>query len=121
MTAAVGTPALVGTLKCHWCQRWRPRGTVYRLTSRQNMCDDCMDWHVHALEFLGGAEPRGCFQCRLSWEELKARTPGNQVRLYVVPKDGVYQLLCRGCVEPYLKKNTQLFEGTKFGREILKI
>ena len=100
----------------------RPRHRVHRLASNQVICENCLDWHFHALEFLGGTEgPRGCYGCLLTWRELEARTPGTQVRLYVVPKDGILQLLCRDCVQPYLSKRSELFRGTKFGREALKI
>lgn len=113
--------AFVETVKCNWCTRYRARNRVHRLQSGQIICENCLDWHFHALEFLGGHEPRGCYECLLTWRELEERTPGTQVRLYVVPKDGMLQLLCRACVAPYLPRRRELFEGTEFGREALKL
>jgi hypothetical protein len=94
---------------------------VHRLATRQVICDDCLEWHLHALQFLGGAPPRGCQGCRRDWQSLQDETPGDQVRLYVVAKDGMYQLLCAACVKPYLPKTKELYKGTRFGKETLKI
>ena len=49
---------------------------------------------------------------------LKAITPGEDVPLYVVPKDGLYQLLCKQCVVPYVKKRADLYKGTEFGQHL---
>ena len=53
--------------------------------------------------------------------QLQEQILGAEVRMYVVPKDGIYQLLCAGCVKPYLPKRKDLYRGTKFGTETLKI
>jgi hypothetical protein len=115
------TPAFIETFLCNWCSRHRPKFRIHKLASNQIICDYCLDWHNHALEFLGGAPPRGCQACGKSWELLKAITPGDRVRMYVVPKDNFLALLCRECVKPYLPKQKQLFKGTQFGAESLKI
>jgi len=41
--------------------------------------------------------------------------------MYVVPKDGIYQLLCACCVRPYVGKRADLYAGTRFGKETLKL
>jgi hypothetical protein len=115
------SPALIETVLCNWCTKFRPKFRVHRLTSNQVICDYCMAWHNHALEFLGGAIPVGCQVCQRSWDTLRDTTPGEQVRLYVVPKDGYLQLMCLACVKPYLPKTKHLYKGTQFGAEALKL
>jgi len=115
------SPAFIETLRCHWCTKHKPRYRIHTLASRQNICDDCLQWHYHCLSFLGGAAPAGCQVCKKSWAELHAEALGGECRLYVVPKDGILQLLCIDCVRPYLPKTKELYKGTRFGAEALKI
>ncbi len=115
------TPAFIETLVCNWCGRNRPKYRIHRLHSKQVICDYCLDWQKHALDVLAGETPRGCQGCVKTWQQLSAETPGDQVRMYVVPKDGIYQLLCKACVIPYLPKTSALYKGTQFGAETLKI
>jgi hypothetical protein len=65
--------------------------------------------------------PLGCQECGASWVALRDSTPGVEVRMYVVPKDGIYQLLCGQCVLPYAGKRADLYAGTKFGKETLSL
>jgi len=81
------------------------------------MCLRCHEWHGHALAVLAGAVPRGCQECGLSLEALNAITPGATTRMYVVPKDGVYQVLCATCKDAYCAKRADLYRGTPFGSE----
>jgi hypothetical protein len=82
------------------------------------ICDHCLEWHFHALDFLGGAVPAGCQGCGASWEKLRNSAPGVEVRMYVVPKDGIYQMLCQACVVPYTGKRGDLYRGTQYGESI---
>lgn len=115
------TPAFHETIVCNWCGRARQKFRIHPLETGQAICDYCLDWHRHAMDFLGGAPPRGCQGCCHSWEEIKAAAPGEQVRMYVVPKDGLMQLLCARCVKPYLPQTKELYKGTQFGHTALKI
>lgn len=108
-------------IRCSYCSKQRPEFRVHRMASGQVICDDCLEWHQHALEFLGGGMPRGCQECGVSWEFLRDSTPGDEVRMYVVPKDGILQVLCAECVRAYVPKRADLYMGTKFGSEVLKI
>jgi hypothetical protein len=115
MTAA---PNVVAA-RCHFCSKFRPEWRVHRLAGgAQTICDYCLDWHNHALEFLGGATPQGCQECGASWEILRDRQPGVEVRLYVVPRDGIYQLLCGLCVRPYVSARADLYRGTAYGHQL---
>lgn len=65
--------------------------------------------------------PRGCQVCETSWEILRDSTPGVEVRMYVVPKDGIMQLLCRSCCQQYVAKRPDLYHGTQFAKSGLNI
>lgn len=114
------TPHVVA-VRCNWCSQERPEHRVHRLTSQQAICDYCLEWHAAALNVLAGGMPRGCQECGASWQTLQACTPGVQVRMYVVPKDGIYQLLCAACVRRYTPKRADLYAGTEFGRKHLNL
>jgi hypothetical protein len=106
------------TKRCNWCSKERPAFRVHTLASRQNMCDVCLEWHIHAGDVLAGAVPNGCQECGITWRALSDLTPGAEVRMYVVPKDGLLAVLCRTCVEPYTTKRADLYRGTEFGKHL---
>jgi hypothetical protein len=114
---------IVIAVRCSFCSKQRAPYRVHRSASGQNICDVCLEWHFHALEFLGGAVPRGCQGCEKTWETMQAESPDVElaVGVFVVPKDGIYQMLCRACAAPYLPKRKDLYKATRFGREVLKI
>jgi hypothetical protein len=110
--------AHVLAVRCNWCSKQRPEFRVHRIVSGQVICDDCLDWHQRALEMLAGYTPPGCQKCGVSWAHLADSTPGVEVRMYVVPKEGIYQLLCAACVRPYAAKRADLYGGTEFGNTL---
>jgi hypothetical protein len=101
---------------CHWCSRQVPPYRTHTLESKQTICDDCLGWHFHAQDMLGGAPPRGCQVCQRSWEILRDSTKNVEVRMYVIPKDGILQLLCRDCCQRYVAKRQDLYKGTEFAK-----
>lgn len=106
----------VMAVRCHYCSRERRFFEVHQISGgSQIICESCLDWHNRAIEFLTGGAIPGCQACGATWELLRDREPGHEVRLYVVPKDGIYQVLCKGCIAPYVSKRTDLYRGTKFG------
>jgi hypothetical protein len=110
--------AILRLVRCNFCSKERPEFRVHRLQSNQAICDHCLEWHLHALQFLGGAVPPGCQECGATWEHLCNSTPGVEVRMYVAPKDGIYQLLCARCIRPYTAKRSDLYRGTEFGKTL---
>jgi hypothetical protein len=108
------------TLRCNYCSKERPRFRVHQITQAQTICEDCLEWHEHAFDFLAGAPPRGCQQCERTWQQISDSTPGVQVRMYVLPKDGLLQMLCADCTRIYLPQRKDLFRGTRYGAEVLK-
>lgn len=86
------------------------------------MCWVCYDWHLKALKAFSGEPPAGCQGCGRTYDELEAMSRGGDVQFTLVPKDGIYQILCRSfCDRPYLEKRTELFKGTPFGSKVLKV
>ena len=80
-------------------------------------CWDCYYWHRAALAVLAGCAPPGCQgPCRRSWEDLRREGPGENVRMWVHPKDGIYQLLCGACSDAYERKRLDLYRATRYGR-----
>jgi hypothetical protein len=111
----------VVTVKCNYCSKFRPLSRVAQLPGHaQVMCDYCVDWHFKAIEVLAGCSGSGCQECGATWEYIMAAYPKGQ-RLWVIPKDGIYQLLCKRCVQPYLPKRQDLYKGTQFGNDALKL
>lgn len=123
MTASAAALRLPRVLseRCNYCSKQRPAFRIHQLENAQKICDHCLDWHNQAIGVLGGDVPSGCQGCDATWEFLRKSQIGVEVRMYVVPRDGIYQLLCRACVKPYLPKRADLYRGTQFGSELLKI
>lgn len=114
-------PSLV-PVRCHFCSRMRQEWRIHRLAGNaQLICDYCLEWHNNALEFLAGNYKPGCQCCGATWEFLHDSTVGVEIRMYVVPKDGIYQILCAACIKPYMSKRADLYSGTVFGAEVLKV
>lgn len=82
------------------------------------MCRRCHEWHGHALAVLAGAMPRGCQECGLSLEQLNDLDVSAITRMYVVPMDGIYAVLCLPCKEAYCAKRGDLYRGTEFGTRL---
>ena len=115
----MGLMLLTELLRCNWCSKQLPRFRVHTLASGQHICDYCLDWHQHTMAFVGGeCLPRGCQVCGVTWEQLHNSTVGVEVRMYGVPKDGIYQLLCAACARPYVAKRADLYKGTQFGEHL---
>lgn len=104
-------------VRCHYCSKERPAWRVHRLAhNAQIICDYCLEWHNKAIEFLAGRAMPGCQVCGASWEFLRDAAVGSvEVRMYVVPKDGIYQVVCSTCFRPYVAKREDLYGGTPFG------
>lgn len=115
------SPAVVLTLACHFCSKHHFPYRTHRLGSGQLICDDCMAGHFHALDVLAGAIPQGCQECGVGFRGLAQSEITDEVRMYVVPKDGILQTLCKHCAHKYTKKRPDLYHGTDYGRNQLKI
>lgn len=115
------TSGLVIAVKCHYCSRQLPAWRTHQITAAQRICDDCLEWHNKAIALLAGGPIPGCQCCGATWELQRDREISVEVRMYVVPKDGIYQVLCALCVRPYVSARGDLYRGTAFGTKALKI
>lgn len=112
-------------MTCSFCSRQLPAWRVHQLGTverpAQTICDDCLDWHNKAIALLAGEAIPGCQGCGATWEILCDRELGSRIPLYVVPKDGIYQVLCSLCLRAYAPKRADLYRGTPFGGEQLNL
>ncbi len=77
------------------------------------MCERCREWHGRALALLAeGTLPPGCQECPLTFGQLNDLAAGPTVRMYVVVKDGMYQVLCAHCKDAYCALRTDLYTAS---------
>lgn len=120
MSAITVQPGVI-RVTCPYCLTPRSPNEVVRMKGAGLMCWHCYEWHAQALRMLAGEPPTGCQECGLSFQELTAMHPDGNVRMVLVQKDKIYQVLCGACADGYLPKRSELFKGTKFGSETLKV
>ena len=105
--------------RCHYCSKWVSHHDILIIGLEEGgarMCQKCYFWHRAALDLLvTGREPLGCQECGVTMAELRSRTTGD-IKLDVVPKDGIYQVLCKQCSNAYVPKRVDLYGDTAFGR-----
>lgn len=126
MMRATGLPRRNGIViagHCNWCSRQVAPSELTEFSTGQAMCQDCRDWHRRALDVLAGiATPQGCEFCQLTYEQLAALSGSAlAARMFLVPADGVYAWACGPCKDAYCAKRADLYRGTAFGRETLKL
>lgn len=102
-------------MRCRLCSKARdPREFV--VDPIVGFCFVCLEWHRKALDVLAGAIPCGCQECGTGFGELKRRAPGGDLRMYLHPKDGIYQVLCETCSDNYELKRADLYGDTPYGQ-----
>lgn len=109
--------AYVG-VRCQYCDKSRHPKEVARLGGGVVMCFICADWHSHALKMLSGETPRGCQECGTTFSSLKVSQKLGRdayITMRLVPKDGIYQVLCDPCAAKYRVKRKEYYRGTQFG------
>jgi len=119
MTAVL--PRVV-SVRCHYCSKFRHPDDVHPIgTGGAVMCVHCREWHAENVSAITrGGVPKGCFECRITWAELRLRFAAgdkpDEVKMFMVPKDGIYQLLCAKCTDAYERKRADLLRGTLYGQ-----
>ena len=81
------------------------------------MCFKCMEWHRAALMILAGNPPKSCQVCEKSFFAIAESTSGDDISIRLIVKDGIYQVLCSDCCEPYKRKVKHLYAGTRHAWE----
>jgi len=97
--------ALLIGARCKICSRTRSYGEVRGSEAEGFTCVRCLEWHNHALAVLAGAIPRGCQECPGELRE--------GVKMVLVPKDGIYQVLCKSCEARYAPRSG-FYRGTLY-------
>ena len=104
--------------RCPYCSKFKLPGEILHLSGGMSICQRCFDWHCKALEVLAtGKAPDGCQDCGITFEDLSNLSADGNTRMRLVPKDGVYQILCARCSEIYLPKRMDLLGGTRFAAQ----
>lgn len=113
-------PTQVDKTRCRLCSKWRHPFEMCGSSMRGHTCLDCLRWHFHALDVLGGSTPTGCQVCGATADSLKQVQANGDItiRLFCHPKDGIYQLLCTQCSEPYARKRKDIYGDTAYAKEI---
>lgn len=103
-------------IRCKICQKSKGKNHfVFQSDDSGNVCDDCYAWHRRAIRLLGGEIPKGCQECNRSVYEIAQASASEDVRFFVHPKDGIYQLLCARCSDAYERK-VPIYKETLYGR-----
>lgn len=114
--ATVKAPIIIGT-RCHYCSKFRPPSEVHTMGSGGALiCFRCLEWHRHAMAAFCGQPPPGCQECGLKFADLKEIDGAGNLRMSLVVKDGIYQVLCTPCADSYERKRADLFRNTVYGR-----
>src|SRR5271170_4400569 len=105
---------IIGT-RCHYCSRTFAAWMIVNFGESMARCFQCQEKHLAALEVLAGKPPVGCGECGVTFEDLAARTMGDNVGMFMHWKDGMYQLLCAVCDRKYVEGRKDLYGPTRFG------
>jgi hypothetical protein len=110
-------------IRCHYCSKWHhPKEVLDIGVGGVKMCFRCHEWHIENIRaIVSQGVPVGCFECRKTWAELRLLyRPGDnpdEVKMSVVPRDGIYQLLCGTCSDAYERKRGDLIRDTLYGQQ----
>lgn len=102
--------AIAVPIKCPRCQRFSP-AEEFVGAGHGFYCWRCYEKHMTML-----AEFRGVTQCYECQVKVVGDRPGEQLTCRLVPKDGVYQLLCELCFDKWMRLVPEMFKGTPFGK-----
>ena len=118
-TGAAGKPsAPIFLVRCQYCSKQRRPNEVSYYPGGVIRCWHCEEWHARAIDLLAyGTVPETCQGCNTPTRGLPDDGEGN-VELYLHPKDGVYQILCRTCSDRYVRQRVDLYGATEFGSEL---
>jgi hypothetical protein len=99
--------------RCRFCSQFRSKHEfIHDIIT--GYCWHCYEWHQQALRVLAGEDPPGCQECGTPYELLRAGAAGD-LRMYIHPKDGIYQVLCKRCSDRYERKRLDLYGDTPYG------
>lgn len=106
-------------VRCNHCSKERHPAEVVRLgEGGARICLRCLESHQQALRALNtGTPPKECQECQTPFELMLPDAQGNiPMTLQMLPKDGIWQVLCMGCAAEYESKRSDLIKGTAYGK-----
>ena len=106
------------SVRCHYCSGWANKHELVTIGAAAKMCWKCWERHLEALSMLKGDRLWSCGGCKLSVQELNEQSTRPYISMWVVFKDGIYQVLCTPCRLGYEQKRKDLFKGTPYGDKI---
>jgi hypothetical protein len=109
------TPAFQIRIRCHYCSHFRGPGDILHLPGGVVICLRCWEWHGKAMRMLAGEPPPGCQVCGITFARLREMYPDGNIPMYLHPKDGIYQVLCRCCSDEYERERLDLYGDTLHG------
>ena len=103
---------------CPYCGKWKLQSEVQHIVSVV-VCFECLEWSRKAMDILlHGKFPEECQICHRSATDMAAmaEASGDQMRMAVVEKDGIYQATCLECAMVHAGKRRDLYGNTPFGK-----
>jgi hypothetical protein len=106
-------------VRCHYCSRFHVPWDLLPIgNSGARICLSCLEWHRQALRMLAGEPPTGCQVCGITFQALLEQSGDGDTKMYLHPKDGIYQILCKWCSDKYVRKRVDLYGDTAYGRSL---
>lgn len=99
-------------VQCRRCTKWRSPHEFVGDTIT-GYCLQCYSDHCIQIAQIRGIDL--CCECKLTFTQLRARN-GGKLRMTMVPKDGIYQLLCHICNARFEQLSKHFFKGTPYGK-----
>ena len=99
--------------KCPQCGR---HCAPEELKGTQPRCYHCQEWHEMAVNVMEASA--GCAECGKTWDQFRDEGGPAELKMYVVPRDGIYQVLCRPCCDEFVRLSRQLYAGTAFAEKM---
>lgn len=96
--------------KCRRCSQYRFIEEFVGGGPVEGYCHECWSWNAIEIARIRGIT--GCCDCQLTFERLKAIGR----RMFLVPKDGIYQILCQVCNDRWELLVKEMFKATRYGR-----
>jgi hypothetical protein len=106
-------------IKCNYCSRERHPAEVMQIgEGGAQICMRCLVAHEQALNaFANGTPPKECQVCQTPFELMQCDREGNiPMTLQMLPKDGIWQVLCQRCAGEYEAQRSDLIRGTAYGK-----
>lgn len=106
--------------KCPYCTKFRSPLDFIHQPGGVKICTACEQRHLEALAGISTGKFLGeCSECATKWDELAAAGKcGPKGEMPVHFENGKYRVMCIPCNAVYVRKRSELYGETEFGRSI---